>query len=291
MAYETDWDKTAGQVGLEVATETKQSFSIDVNGAPCISDSNGKSARFTATKIELGLDADSSSVELCGATGVIKKDVLGRLSFESVDGAIVNKGKLGSHLIGYSDDETHIYSAQISANSSGNEQDFGDGTAISLVATTTTKGGGGYTQAGIVPYAPKTGASRLLVMANGLTEDLADWVIETGTDGIWTYEKWASGKMVCFGKSAGIAVTTTNAYGYTFYGSFSAVAAIPAGWFVATPKIWTNYAMNSNGLVSSVAVWQLNTSATSIAITVHGPSSQTGMSIICDFYCIGRWKA
>ena len=58
----------------------------------------------------------------------------------------------------------------------------------------------------------------------------ADYVVEQGTSGIWTYEKWANGKAVCYGYDTKT-VACTTAYGYLYGGSTT--ISLPSGLFVS----------------------------------------------------------
>lgn len=69
---------------------------------------------------------------------------------------------------------------------------------------------------------------------------LNDFVIETDTVGIWTYEKWASGKAVCWGVTESETFNMITSYGNVYYSSASngdkmGTAAFPSELFVAPP--------------------------------------------------------
>lgn len=65
---------------------------------------------------------------------------------------------------------------------------------------------------------------------------VADYPVEIGTDGIWTYEKWASGKAVCWGATDTKKIDVDDAYGMGFYNSTPESASFPDGLFVAPPS-------------------------------------------------------
>lgn len=64
---------------------------------------------------------------------------------------------------------------------------------------------------------------------NGITP-MADYIVEQGTDGIWTYRKWASGIAECWGK------TEVASYTYAANGGSKAVIEyVPSGLFISNP--------------------------------------------------------
>lgn len=126
--------------------------------------------------------------------------------------------------------------------------------------------------------------------SNSRSGTLSDWVTESGSSGIWTYQKWASGKFECWGKTGNISAGTTVPALGSYYCSYSSVATIPGGWFIQTPQVWINYSLNSNGLLNSVNTWGLHTNNRNIGITCMSNAYQAGLLLVCDFHCIGRWK-
>lgn len=58
----------------------------------------------------------------------------------------------------------------------------------------------------------------------------ADYIVEQGTSGIWTYRKWASGIAECWGK------TEVESYTYAANGGSKAVVEyVPSGLFISNP--------------------------------------------------------
>lgn len=115
-----------------------------------------------------------------------------------------------------------------------------------------------------------------------------DHIVEKGENGIWTYEKWMSGKAECWGTTDVYTVQTLNAWGNVF----SADHVIPAiafpFAFVEIPKVsqYTLYGGQSN-------YWTF--SATN-ATTTHAPTvsvirpTNAPVQAQVDFHVIGRWK-
>lgn len=113
-----------------------------------------------------------------------------------------------------------------------------------------------------------------------------DFVVEQGTDGIWTYRKWNSGIAECWGRYS---VTLTK---YTTVGSFAGyytTVSFPTGLFVAgsipthtyTATVGTGFAMPASGM---------NISNTSMYVYALGTASASNQSCVFDIIAKGRWK-
>lgn len=113
---------------------------------------------------------------------------------------------------------------------------------------------------------------------------IADYVVEQGTSGEWTYRKWNSGVAECWG----IANPTSSASGTEGGLYFQSVYAdFPSGLFVSAPIVtvaahgnWIGGVLTGNGLTKDK--W-------------HGyrwtPTSQTNTSELrIELIAKGRWK-
>ena len=68
---------------------------------------------------------------------------------------------------------------------------------------------------------------------------IADYVVETGADEIWTWQKWASGKAECWGVSKlSVSANGWNGSGSTYY--INGSEAFPAGLFTDAPELWVH---------------------------------------------------
>ena len=115
---------------------------------------------------------------------------------------------------------------------------------------------------------------------------MTDFVVEQGTDGIWTYRKWNSGIAECWGRYS---VTLTK---YTTVGSFAGyytTVSFPTDLFVAgsipthtyTATIGTGFAMPASGM---------NVSNTSMYVYALATASANNQSCVFDIIAKGRWK-
>lgn len=63
---------------------------------------------------------------------------------------------------------------------------------------------------------------------------IADYVVEQGISGNWTYRKWNSGVSECWGRHS-VTLNVNISWGGTYYGVASAIA-FPSGLFKSNPK-------------------------------------------------------
>ena len=74
-----------------------------------------------------------------------------------------------------------------------------------------------------------------------------DYIVEEGTEGIWTYRKWNSGVAECWGTMTQN-ITSWSQWGTLYEGiSSSHTATYPNGLFISTPDFWANSKGNSVG--------------------------------------------
>ena len=111
-------------------------------------------------------------------------------------------------------------------------------------------------------------------------------VLETGTDGIWTYRKWSDGTAECWGK---ISTTYTNSKGwgggkYMDFGT----KTFPTNLFTAQP-ILTAIANKPNG--SGMPFFSaLGVSSTGFNGYIYDDNvNQTGYTVEVMVYAVGKW--
>jgi hypothetical protein len=114
---------------------------------------------------------------------------------------------------------------------------------------------------------------------------LADFPIEDGTDGIWTYRKWASGLAECWGNATGTASFTRTWGGLYICDAFD--VPFPNGLFIANPVV-TMSAQGGNSLI----VFNGGTlNATSMKIQAGKGSSTSNYNYSIGIHVKGRWKS
>lgn len=115
------------------------------------------------------------------------------------------------------------------------------------------------------------------------TPTIADYVVEQGTSGIWTYRKWASGIAECWGIGT-ITMTHYNTFGgfYGYYTNF----ALPSGLFTSvtahnyTATVDSGFAIPAGGQGSSTTTFRVYALA----------SANGSQSCAFDMVVKGRWK-
>jgi hypothetical protein len=122
---------------------------------------------------------------------------------------------------------------------------------------------------------------------------LVDYVIEQGTDGDWTYRKWASGKAECW---ASVSFTLTTKSAWTsgsglYYSNVTPKKAYPASLFVAMPILFTSITGPSGSATLYVLSARDCGSATETdEYRLISSSSSTGASVTLNYHAIGSWK-
>ena len=113
-----------------------------------------------------------------------------------------------------------------------------------------------------------------------------DWIVEQGTSGIWTYEKWNSGKAVCWGYW-----TTTSTFPNPFSGGYESATSLkknlPSGLFIEVVPLFSGAVSTSNG------AWLENprASTTDISTYVLNIVKQTSPIDVRIYAKVtGRWK-
>ena len=114
---------------------------------------------------------------------------------------------------------------------------------------------------------------------------IADYVIESGTSGSWTYRKWNSGVSECWGKwSNNVAVNSS--WGVLYEGKFSDPISYPSGLFLQTPALIGSISGTAGFLEISGAGDATKTGA----VYIVRPYSTQSNSYQVNLHAFGRWK-
>ena len=115
---------------------------------------------------------------------------------------------------------------------------------------------------------------------------LANTPVEVGTEGIWTYVKYADGRAECYGQQSinwGAGVAWMGGYHHTQIGT----TAFPSGLFAAPPIL---NAFTSGGVIGAV-VGQLTLTKDEVAIIMlNGAAGGSTQAYPVGFIAKGRWK-
>ena len=116
-------------------------------------------------------------------------------------------------------------------------------------------------------------ASKVMTLVN--SGGSADYLVEEGTEGIWTYRKWASGIAECWGQQTYPSATFTQAY--SFYYRQLGTTNYPSGLFIEPPTLQitighnsiatggTGYGSNTKDGFAAVAIAQIDVARDVIA--------------------------
>lgn len=120
---------------------------------------------------------------------------------------------------------------------------------------------------------------------------LADYVVDRGVSGIWTYRKWASGVAECWGYYTTSSVSMTNPWGSLYESTTPYKATFPRGLFSDTPTYIDIQAGYAGGVAAFI---ERGGSAPSATATdefyfVRPTSFEVGgMRVFIN--AIGKWK-
>ena len=119
----------------------------------------------------------------------------------------------------------------------------------------------------------------------------ADYVVATGStsmgsNGTWYWEKWNSGKSVCWGFRNYGRMAVTTSFGYMYSNSDYITQTLPSGLFSATQglPVILGQAASGNCIVLVIA------GIDDFSFSVLSPTSTTLASSNISFHATGRWK-
>ena len=120
----------------------------------------------------------------------------------------------------------------------------------------------------------------------------ADYIVERGTDGMWTYEKWASGKAVCWGKKNYGDIKISNEWGGAdkLYESAEFSQSYPTGLFIGMPDTLHIDVMSTDGGAMIERGYGRHDESKTCVFCLVRPSSLTLSQVYMSFYAIGKWK-
>lgn len=120
----------------------------------------------------------------------------------------------------------------------------------------------------------------------GIGGCIADYVVEQGTDDIWTYRKWNSGIAECWGEQ-GFTVTWAGA-SPAYYSTNKYYPSFPSGLFAAAPCTSVS-TPNGNAAYVVPCVFSVGVGYMGISFgRFYGGATDVTATI--KMYCIGMWK-
>lgn len=134
------------------------------------------------------------------------------------------------------------------------------------------------------------------ITVGGNSESGGDSVIERGeeamgSNGTWYWEKWSSGKAVCWGVRNFGNMAINKAWG-SMYESASFTQDFPTGLFIEIPY-FIIHSVRAGGAVFVEQGWNTTTPPTATntgTFCCYRPTSMTVPQVHLGFYAIGRWQ-
>jgi len=116
----------------------------------------------------------------------------------------------------------------------------------------------------------------------------ADYIVEQGVSGIWTYRKWSSGVSECWGDKICGDIAVTSAWGALFEGSNMGGIAYPSGLFVSQPAFFPSAQTTKYGICGIEIDGGDKTTTPNLYLL--RATAQTVQGVYLSLYAKGRWK-
>ena len=116
----------------------------------------------------------------------------------------------------------------------------------------------------------------------------ADYIVEQGTSGTWTYRKWNSGLAECWANKNCGDIAVTSAWGALFEGSNIGGIAYPSGLFVSQPIFFPSAQTTRYG-ICGIEIDGGNATTTPNLYLLRA-TAQTVQGVYLSMYANGRWK-
>lgn len=121
------------------------------------------------------------------------------------------------------------------------------------------------------------------------SQTYADYVIEQGTDGIWTYRKWNSGIAECWGEKIFDQINT-SAVG-SIYVASTPIVPLPTGLFIDRPIVIAECSPHGDYYCGLLGAQNTTTNESQIgSYVIWRPNSGLIYSPKFNFIIKGRWK-
>lgn len=132
------------------------------------------------------------------------------------------------------------------------------------------------------------GVVRYRTKAELLGDLAADYIVEQGVSGIWTYRKWSSGVSECWGDKICGDIAVTSAWGALFEGSNMGGIAYPSGLFVSQPAFFPSAQTTKYGICGIEIDGGDKTTTPNLYLL--RATAQTVQGVYLSLYAKGRWK-
>lgn len=110
-----------------------------------------------------------------------------------------------------------------------------------------------------------------------------DFIVESGTSGIWTYEKWNSGKVICYGNNSA-SIDCTTQMGSLYYGTLS--LTLPSNLFTSILNVQGTAQYGANLIFMTLSE---PPSITNVSFFVVASIGFTN-TVVEHVVVVGKWK-
>ena len=123
------------------------------------------------------------------------------------------------------------------------------------------------------------------VLINGTS--VADFVVEQGTSGNWSYTKWNSGKLECWFSGNPGSYAVSSARGSLYSGNF--ISYTYPIQFISAPSVTANVTLSASAYAVFTHISSASATGCQIRICSSGSISASSAFLI-NIYAIGKWK-
>lgn len=122
-------------------------------------------------------------------------------------------------------------------------------------------------------------------------QSLANYIVEKGTEGMWTYEKYADGTAKCWGTVTTEDTSFSSAWGSLYYGSVNCKAVNYPFEFVERPQEIVTARTETYAVLVYAETGGINTTGKTGNYDACRPNATSSpVNVYYDFYVIGKWK-
>lgn len=111
-------------------------------------------------------------------------------------------------------------------------------------------------------------------------------IIESGTDGIWRWRKWADGTAECWGQNT-VSNSAFAAWGGGYYTTTYSQPTFPTGLFISAPTVSVSKQSGADALVVFSGVITKDAAASAY---LWRPANAPASSYTLGYYALGKWK-
>lgn len=116
-----------------------------------------------------------------------------------------------------------------------------------------------------------------------------DYIVEQGASGIWTYRKWSSGIVECWGAQSYSNIAVDTAWG-SVYESAGQKLAFPSGLFTAAPEYCSITYGGGSEATLSIEPYGLPSKTETQTFCLTRAAADTITNAKVQVHAIGRWK-